>query len=128
MELVPLDITEDTVIEVGCQIFIGVGLGVTDAVSLQQWLIHYEEASAELWQIFAYMTEWLANSCPPWVAYHVVMAVRLIGLDKKPSVRPMGIDETRPQCFSKCILVIASLEAKEACSKDNLCGGLKLGI
>ena len=44
----------------------------------------YGEVSAELRNIIALLTEWLANNHPPWVSYCTLMAGHLIGLDKQP--------------------------------------------
>ena len=51
-ELTPVDITEDTVTTVAGRISGGAGLGGTDSVSLQHWLLQFGEASAELRLIF----------------------------------------------------------------------------
>ena len=61
LESFPFNIMEDTMIEVGCQIHGEYGPGGTDTVSIQHWISCYGEASAELLQIFASLTECLAN-------------------------------------------------------------------
>ena len=94
------------------------GPGGSDVVSLHRWLILYGEASAELLQIFASFTEFLANSSPPWEEYHALVAGRLIGLEKHTGIRPVRIGETWRRCFAKCILVVARPEAKEACGTE----------
>ena len=45
----------------------------------------------KLWQIFGKFVEWMANRCSPWEAYRALMLGRLIGLDKCPGVRPVGV-------------------------------------
>ena len=52
---------------------------------------------------------------PPWAAYRAIMANRLIGLDKCPGVRPVGIGEIWRRLFAKTVLVVAGAEAKEEC-------------
>ena len=43
------------------------------------------------------------------------MSERLIGLDKCPGVRPVGLGDTWHQMLSKFVLEVAGAEAKEAC-------------
>ena len=50
-DIVPLDITEGTVVEVGFRLSGEYGLGGVDTVSIQHWLICYREANAKLQQI-----------------------------------------------------------------------------
>ena len=47
-ELIILDITKDTMAEVGHRISGGAGTGRTGAVILQNWILFYGEASDEL--------------------------------------------------------------------------------
>ncbi len=70
----------------------------------------------------------MANDSPPWAAYRAIKAGRLIGLDKCPGVRPVGIGECWSRLDAKCVLLVAVEEAKEACGVDQLCTGLEAGI
>ena len=79
-ELVPHNITTDTVMDVGHRLSIGEGLGGTDAVSLMYWISRYGEVSAEFQLIVESITEWLLNPCPPWESYWVLISGRLIGM------------------------------------------------
>ena len=90
-EIVPVDITNDMVMEVAGRLSRGAGPGGTDSVNLQHWLLHFGVASVELRLIVANFTEWLINGRPPWAAYQAMMSVRLIALDKQPGVRPVGV-------------------------------------
>ena len=56
------------------------------------------------------------------------MANRLIGLDKCPGVRPVGIGEIWRRLCAKTVLVVAGAEAKEECGDEQLCAGLEAGI
>ena len=60
-----MDITDDTVTEVAGQFSGGAGPGGTDSVSLQQWLMRFGAASAELRLIVGDFVEWLGNGRPP---------------------------------------------------------------
>ena len=68
-ELIPVDITDNMVMEVAGRISGGEGLGGTDSVILQHWLLRSRAASGELRWIVGDFTEWLSNKRPPWAAY-----------------------------------------------------------
>ena len=72
--------------------------------------------------------DWMANGRPPWAAYRALILGHLIGLDKCPRVRPVGVGETWYHILVKCVLVVIGAEAKEACGTEQLCGGLEAGI
>jgi hypothetical protein len=57
------------------------------------------------------------------------MVGHLVALDKCPGVSLIGIGKTLWQLFAKTTLVLASgVDAKEQCSIDHLCSGLKADI
>ena len=84
--MVHMDLIEDTVVEVEWCLSGGTGTGRTDSVSLQRWLLHFGEAVSDLRLIVADFSDWLANECPSWAAYCVLMSGRLITLDKHPGI------------------------------------------
>ena len=105
-EFVPLDITEDTMMVLGRRIS-GGGGGGADAVINRHWIICY----VKIHDIVAFLTEWFANDRPLWAAYNALITGRLIGLDNQPGIRPFGTVDTWRRCFTKYVLVVASLEA-----------------
>ena len=56
------------------------------------------------------------------------MFVRLIVLDKKSGVRPVGAGETWQRLFSKIVIKVMVLESIMEYQDDQLCDGLKSGI
>ena len=56
------------------------------------------------------------------------MACRLVALDKRPWVCPVGIGETLHQALDKLVMRAAGEQAKMACSNLQLCAGLEAGI
>ena len=60
-ELYPLDITYETTMEVDWWLYRGNGPGGTDIVSLQHLILRLAEASNDLRNNFALITECLAN-------------------------------------------------------------------
>ena len=82
LEIVFMDITDDTVTELAGQLYGGAGPGGMESVSLQHWLLHLKSASIYLRLLVADFAEWLGNGRPPWAAYRAMMSGRLIALDK----------------------------------------------
>ena len=64
IELVPVDITDDTVTEVAGHLSRGARLGGTNLASLQHWLLIFGATIGELYLTVADFAEWLANGRP----------------------------------------------------------------
>ena len=56
------------------------------------------------------------------------MSGRLIVLDKKPGVPPVGVGEIWRRLFAKIVLKVTGLEATMACQDEHMCAGIKVGI
>ena len=84
--------------------------------------------SEELRVVVASLADCMANSSPPWEDYRALMACRLVALDKRPGVRPVGIGETLRRALAKLVMRAAGDQAKTACGNLQLCAGLKTGI
>ena len=74
-----------------------------------------------------WQTGWLTPP-PPWAAYRALVACRLVALDKRPGVRPVGIRETLRRALANLAMRAAGDQAKTACGNLQLCAGLKAGI
>ena len=74
--------------------------------------------------------DWLTEcpTPPPWAAYRALMACRLVALDKRPRVLPMGIGETLHRALAKLVITAAGDQSKTACGNLKLCASLKAGI
>ena len=59
-----------------------------------------------LWQIIGEFGDWIANGRLPWAAYRALMSGRLIGFNKCPRVRPVGVGETWWRMLEKYVLVV----------------------
>ena len=57
-----------------------------------------------------------------------LMSGRLIGLNKCPGFRTVGIGDTGRQLMAKCVLLVMGAEAKDAFRTEQLCGGLEEDI
>ena len=54
--------------------------------------------------VVASLADWMANSSPPWAAYSALMACRLVAIDKRPEVLPVGIGETLCWALAKHVM------------------------
>ena len=81
-DLVPVNITDDTVKVVAGRLSVWAGPGGTESVSLQHWLLQFGVASGELRLIVGGFREWMSNGRPPWAAYRTLMRGRLVALEK----------------------------------------------
>ena len=70
----------------------------------------------------------MANSSLPWSVYRALMDFRLIDMDKRPGVRPMGIRETLFWALAKLVMRAAVDQTKTVCGNLHLCAGLEAGI
>ena len=97
-------------------------------MELRNWLLRLGCASEELRVVVSSLADWMTNSSPPWSAYRALMACRLVALDKRPGVRPVGIGETLRRTLAKLVMRAAGDQAKTACGNLQLCAGLEAGI
>ena len=97
-------------------------------MELRNWLLRFGCASEELRVIVASLADWMANYSPPWAAYRALMACRLVALEKRPGVRPVGIGETLRRALAKLVMRATGEQAKTACRNLQLCAGLDAGI
>jgi hypothetical protein len=128
LDSIPVDVTQETVLEVTAKLSGGAGPGSVDALALKKWFTQHGRASQEFCEEVAAWAEWLANDMPPWAAYRALMGCRLAALDKMPGVRPLGIGETLRRCIAKCVLRVSGEDAKATCGSIQLCAGLEAGI
>ena len=73
-------------------------------MDLRNWLLRFGVESQALREEMAEWANWLSNESPPWAAIRAMMACRLLGLDKEPGTRPMGIGEIYRRLWAKCVL------------------------
>ena len=124
-DVVPLDISEEDVMWVSGKISWAAGPSGTDVMAFKSWLLRFGQELASLKEEMVAWTDWLANVSPPWVAYHAIMAARLVALDKWPVVWPVGIRKVCLCFFDNIVLQAGGVQAKEACRSVNLCSGFK---
>ena len=70
----------------------------------------------------------MANSSRPWSAYCALMACRLVSLDKRTGVQPVGIEETIRRALVKLVMRTAGNQAKISCGNLQLCADLEASI
>ena len=108
-EPLPLIISADLVAKTVTKLAGSGGPSGTDAVDLQNWLLRFGASSTQLRETMASLTEWLANTHPPWAAYRALMACRLVALDKCPGVRPVGVGEVYRRLMAKCVVAAVAV-------------------
>ena len=99
-----------------------------EAIELRNSLLRFGCSSEELRVVISRLADWMANSSPPWAAYCTLMACRLVAIDKRPGVRPVGIGETLRRALAKLVMRSAEDQANTSCGNLWLCTGLKAGI
>ena len=99
-----------------------------DAALAKCILTGYGRASAQLCEEFVERAQWLANESPPWTAYRAMTVRQLLGLDKEPGTRSVGIGCIWLWGICKLLLAETADEAKSACKATQLCAGLEAGI
>ena len=97
-------------------------------MELRNWIHHFGCASEEFRVVVASLADWMDNSSPPWAAYCALMACRLVAIDTRRGVRPVGIGETLRWALTKIVLKEAGDQAKTVCGNLQLCAGLEAGI
>ena len=70
----------------------------------------------------------MENQSPPWDAYQEFLSSCPISLDKKPSVRTVGVREIWHQLFAECVLETTGPESNHTCKYYQICAGLKAEI
>ena len=125
---IPLNFTEDDVTWVASKLSGAAGALGEEAMELRNWLLRFGCASEEFRVVVTSLADWMANSSPPWAAYCALMACRLVALDKRPGVRPMGIGETLCRSLAKLVMRAVGYQAKTACGNLQLCAGLEASI
>ena len=125
---VPLNFTEDDITSDASNLYGAAGALGAEAIKLRNWLLRFGCASEELRVVVASLSDWIANSSPPWAAHCELMACRLVALDQWPWMRPMGIGETFRRALAKIVMRSVGDQASTVCGNLHLCAGLKAGI
>ena len=103
-ETVPLDFTEDDVTWVASKLSYAAGALVADVMELRNWFLQFGCAPEELRVIVASLADWMANYSPTWRTYTALMPCRLVALNTRPRVSPVGIGETLCQALAKLVM------------------------
>ena len=127
-ELNQIEVTDKNLESVGKKFSGSAGLLEIDSISMSHWLLKFGGASAKLRKSIAKLVELLANGYPPWAVYRAITWCKLIGLEKCPGVRPVGMGDILWILFCKVLLIVAGKEAIQACGTDQLCSGVESGI
>ena len=89
---------------------------------------HFKSAGTDLCASFAKFIRVLATEEVNPVHIAEFLSSRVVALDKKPGVRPIGIGETLRRIAGKCISLSLKTEVTEATAPLQTCGGLEGGV
>ena len=99
-----------------------------DADSWRRMCTSFGECSDELCDALAKCARRIATTYVDPTSLEAYVACRLIPLDKKPGVRPIGIGEAMRRILGKAILRLTNQDIKEAVGSLQLCAGQENGI
>ena len=100
----------------------------TDAHHWQDVLLRFGAHSDCLRDSVAALVRRLSNTITPWDDIRALVACRLIALDKKPGIRPIGIGETLRRILGKVVCSMTRFDLSDSCNISQLCGGVRCGI
>ena len=126
--MVPLDFTEDDITWVVSKLSSVVGALGSEAFELRNWLIRFMCMLEEIKVIVTNMDDWISNYFPPWSPYCALMACRLVALDNRPGMRPVGIGEMLCRSLAKIEMRAAGDQAKTTCENLQIWTGLEARI
>ena len=126
--MVPLDFTEDDIKWAVSKLSSAVGALGSEAFEQRNWLIRFMCVLEEIKDVVTNMDDWISNSSPPWSPYCALMACRLVALNNRPGVRPVGIGEMLRRDLAKIAMRAAGDQAKTACENLQIWAGLEAGI
>ena len=106
----------------------GAGPGGCDADHWRDMLLQFGAYSSRLRDAVAALARRLLNSIVSWDNISALVVNRLIGLDKCPGVRPIGIGETLRCVVGKAVCYATRVDFELACGSDQLCGSVRSGI
>ena len=127
-ETVPLYFIEYDMMWVTSKLSGTAGALGAEAIELKNWLLRFRCETEELRVVVARLADFMAYAFPPWAAHCASMACRLVALDKRSGVRPVGIGETLRRALAKLVMRAAGDQAKTSCGNLHLCAGLEAGI
>ena len=80
----PLEFSEDNVTWITSKLTCPIGVLGVEVIKLRNWLLWFGCASEEFKVVAVDLDEFIVNSSLPLVTYHVLIACRLVALDKYP--------------------------------------------
>ena len=88
---------------------------VAEAIDPMNWLIYIGCVLDELRVVFVKLSDWMSNYSLLWAVYCALMAYRLVLIDKRLGVRPVGIRETIRRALARLVMRASGDQAKTVC-------------
>ena len=98
-----------------------------DAVGWRRMCTAFHRDSADLCEAVAAIGRRLCSDLVDPTPLQPLLACRLIALDKKPGVRPIGICEVLRRILGKAIMTVIKEDVLRATGTSQLCGGHEAG-
>ena len=98
-----------------------------DAVGWRRMCTSFHRDSADLCEALAAVGRRLCSDLVDPAPLQPLLACRLIPLDKKPGVRPIGICEVLRRILGKAIMTVIKEDVLRATGTSQLCGGHEAG-
>lgn len=99
-----------------------------DAHSWRRMCTSFKSASIDLCNSLASVGRRMCTSFVDPKCTAPLLACRLIALDKKPGVRPIGIGDIARRIIAKAVLIVTRPDVQEASDCRQMCGGQISGI
>ena len=99
-----------------------------DAHCWRRLCTSFHAASRDLCHALALFAKRLSTTLVDPKGLSCFLGCRLIALDKRPGVRPIGVCETVRRIVAKAILYVTKQDIQEAAGSRQLCGGQIAGI
>lgn len=106
----------------------GAGPSGVDAAGWRRLCTMFHGASNELCEAIALVARRLCTEHVDPAAIEAFTACRLIPLDKRPGVRPIGVCETLRRIVGKAIMAVVKADVQAATGALQLCAGQRAGI
>ena len=106
----------------------GAGPSGVDACGWRRLCTAFGQASSDLCHALAAFGRRLCTDDIPFSVLDAFVACRLIPLDKRPGVRPIGVCEVARRIVGKAILMVIGNDNQEAAGTLQLCAGQSAGI
>lgn len=99
----------------------GKGPGGVDSSNLVSLMLEYGAASTKFCESLASLGKRIANKDVPFRDIRALVTSRIVPLDKKPGVRPIGVGNAVRRLLGKAMAELTGSDLEPVCGTDQLC-------